>query len=586
MGALAVFLSGAEPPRAAALQDMFRASPHRGTEARTVVLGQAAIGILDGILDDAWIADGDRLAAVFTGTLDNRQQLSRMLLPEQDEPTPAAVIIAAYERHGEQFPGLLRGVFSGAVTDGRHVFCFRDHVGYAPIFYRNDNRGFYAATEAKQIVAGAAIPKEPDLDVVARILFRDLDDETPCALRGVSRLPKASGLVADAAGIRIQRFWNPEALLETAKLSRPEIGERFDYLMSQAVVRCFAPTNVLSLSGGIDSPAIAAYGADRHLELTGSPLHALTAIYPRYSSVDERRYVVPLAKRFGMPLRMYEHRANGLADIARWTALADTPYQASSLAQYAEHYGHARAWGFRSVLSGEHAEFVVGMQWYLLDHYLTHLRFGRAWHHLAERRQAGASWLSLTRLVARSIAPESLMKLRRAFEAKPSRFVPTWIDGRRRGDRPIGVRQRWRALQLTAFVGPGVSLEAEEVCQAVSGVRSRKPWTDIDLWEFFLRLPAEQKYPDRRSKGLVRDLLRGRVPDVILDRTDKTLFDEAALAEIDYATLWRYVGSPAYRIPGVDYTSLASRLQSRTLTTLDYQWAKNLAVAHAFLAQW
>lgn len=568
---------------------MLAVSPHRGLRHSTAVQGRHAMGIAAGGTEDAFLAQAPDLLAVFSGTLDNRTELVAELCPDAGEPdqlTPADVVIAAFRRYGDHMPARLRGLFAGAVTDGRRVYCFRDHIGYSPLFFRHDARGFVAATEAKQVVVGAQIPREPDLEVVAKIYFRDMDDDTPCALRGVRRLPKATGLAANEDGVRLTRYWHPERLLETARLTTDDIKEHFDRLMTQAVVRSFGATNVVSLSGGIDSPAIVAYGADRHLELTGRPLAALTAVYPKYPTVDERTYVEALAGQFGMPLRTYEHQANGLADIDRWTALADTPYQASSLAQYAEHYQHARDWGFRTVLSGEHAEFVMAMQWHLIDHYLTHGRLRHAWRELAGRRRRGQSVVSLIRLLARSVAPDSIMQLRRATQRNVTRMVPQWVDGERRGHFPSAVRERWRSLQLVGFVGPGVSLEAEEVCQAVTGVRSRKPWTDIDLWEFFLSLPAEQKFPDPQSKSLVRQLLRGRVPDMILDRTDKTLFDEAALAEVDFATLDHYLSRPTYRMPGIDYDHLGRLLAAQTLTTLDYQWAKNLAVAHAFLAQW
>ena len=589
MGAIAVFAPHGGRGDHSTIEGMLAVSPHRGAHHRTAVRGRCAMGIATGNVEDAFLAESGDLAAVFTGTLDNQKELVSELLPEVSAAaclTPADVLLAGFRKHGDRLPARLRGVFSGAITDGRRVYCFRDHVGYGPLFFRHDGRGFCAATEAKQVVVGSQIPREPDLDVVARIYFRNLDDDTPCALRGVRRLPKATGLMADANGMRLARYWNPELLLETANVSGDEIKAGFDRLMTQAVVRSFGTTTVLSLSGGIDSPAIAAYGAQRHLELTGRPLRALTAVYPKYPSVDERRYVEPLARHYGLPLRTYEHQANGLDDIDRWTALADTPYQASSLAQYAEHYERARAWGFRTVLSGEHAEFVMAMQWNLLDHYITHGRFRSAWRELAGRRGRGQSWVSVVRLLARSVAPDSVMQLRRATQRNVTRMVPVWVDGDRRGHHPTPVRERWRSMQLVGFVGPGVSLEAEEVCQAVSGVRSRKPWTDIDLWEFFLSLPAEQKYPDLQSKSLVRHLLRGRVPDMILDRTDKTLFDEAALGEVDFATLRRYLSKPDHRLPGVDYDHLGRLLAAQTLTTLDYQWAKNLAVAHAFLAQW
>lgn len=591
MGAIAVFLSSNGDAPHDAVTAMSRAVPHRGDRIEVLVLGRCALSCVndDGVTD-AIVGEADGIGTAFAGTIDNRQDLlddlQRGGTPILDATVPA-LLAACFRAFGEDMPARIRGVFAGAVTDGERVYCFRDHVGYGPLFYRSDGRGFYAATEAKQVVVGAGIPKEPDLDVVERIFLHNVDDETPCALRGVRRLPKATGITADRNGIRLRRYWQPELLLETARYSADELKARFDQLMDQAVSRCLTGKDVVSLSGGIDSPAVAAFAAPRHLERFGRPLHAQTVVYPKYPSVDERRYVEPLAKQLGMPLHMWEQETNALSDLDRWAALTDTPFRGTSAAQYAEDYGRARDLGFRMVLTGEHAEFVFALQSFLVDHYLTHGRFHAAWRELSARRAKGYSLWSLARFLGRSLAPDTVMSARNALKKPKLSTIPAWVDKRRVADAPaVAVWERWRRLQLAGFIGPGISLEVDEICQAVSGVRARRPWTDIDLWEFFLSLPAEQKFPDLRAKGLVRNLLRGRVPDQILDRKDKTVFDEAALAQIDYATLRRYLSAPDYRIAGVDYGLLAERIQAGNLDRIDYAWAGNLAIAHAFLAQW
>ena len=57
--------------------------------------------------------------------------------------------------------------------------------------------------------------------------------------------------------------------------------------------------------------------------------------------------------------------------------------------------------------------------------------------------------------------------------------------------------------------------------------------------------------PDTRRKTLVKRCLRGRVPDAILDRRDKTVFGEHLLTHADYdvacaiTSPTRRIGSPA-----------------------------------------
>jgi hypothetical protein len=148
----------------------------------------------------------------------------------------------------------------------------------------------------------------------------------------------------------------------------------------------------------------------------------------------------------------------------------------------------------------------------------------------------------------------------------------------------VAGKDLWRTTQLGGFIGPGLTMEATEVIEHACGVRLRYPWADVDLWEFFLTIPAQQKYPDPSiTKSLVRELLRGRVPDVILDRTDKTLFNESLTSRADYQGLRQYLVDPPDRIRGVDYELLRERLDAGDMNVFEYIWAKDLACTHAFL---
>jgi len=114
----------------------------------------------------------------------------------------------------------------------------------------------------------------------------------------------------------------------------------------------------------------------------------------------------------------------------------------------------------------------------------------------------------------------------------------------------------------------------------------RRPFVDVDLWEFFLSLRAEVKFPDTRRKTLVRRSLRGRLPDELLDRRDKTVFGEHLLTHADYDLMRRYLVDPKHRIGGVDYARLAQRLEQGGFTLWEYCWARDLTSAHAFLDAW
>jgi len=362
---------------------------------------------------------------------------------------------------------------------------------------------------------------------------------------------------------------------------------RFDALMTQAVSRSLTGDDVVSLSGGVDSPAVAAYAAPEHLNRTGRPLPAISLVYPDFPNVDERWYVELVAKDLDLPLTTYVQTANPLDGLRDWVDLADGPIPRAGLPLYQEHYGQIRRLGYRTLLTGELAEFVFDTRNELVSHLLLHWRVPALLRYLGSRRARGAAWRSIARQLASTFVPTPVTAARLRRDRTST---PDWVDLRKANEAAarslVPARRRWRTLQLGAFTGPGISMEGDDVCQELCGVRARRPWADVDLWEFFLSLPAEVKFPDAQGKSLVRRLLRGRVPDAILDRTDKTYFDDSVLARIDYPALDRWLLEPDYRIDGVNYRLLRERLERRNLGLVDLAWAMDLAGVHAFLSLW
>src|SRR5438105_8770741 len=131
-------------------------------------------------------------------------------------------------------PARLRGAFAVLLTDWRRLWAFRDHVGLRPLFYRTEGDRLFVASEAKQVVAGAQIRKEPDVDGLTRLFFGRYLEEAPSALRGVRRLPAANVLTAEPGSVQVTRYWQPERLLETGRFSASELTDRFALHMTRA----------------------------------------------------------------------------------------------------------------------------------------------------------------------------------------------------------------------------------------------------------------------------------------------------------------------------------------------------------------
>jgi len=111
----------------------------------------------------------------------------------------------------------------------------------------------------------------------------------------------------------------------------------------------------------------------------------------------------------------------------------------------------------------------------------------------------------------------------------------------------------------------------------------RRPLVDVDLWEFLLSLPAHLKYPGPLGKTIIRDALRGRIPDQVLDRSDKTGFNEDIRQRTNYPALRKWILGTDFQLKGIRYSVLEQRLRGEDLDLGELNALGYLAGIHAFV---
>jgi asparagine synthase (glutamine-hydrolysing) len=564
---------------------MLDAVPHRGSQRVIAPSGATVLGVVSRADEvGAGVARQGRSVAAFAGTLDDQDALAAQLGTTPGDP--AAMVLAAWSRWGEDALPRLRGTFACAVSDGETVRCFRDRFGSTPLFWGSWSGALYAATEPKQVVAGAGVAREPDVDGLEQILFGGVGDTT--AVRGVRRIPRASIATGRDGAMTVRRYWDPASLIETRQVDVEEAAAELCAVLERAVVRRLSGADAVLLSGGMDSPTIAALAA--RAAPAGS-VWAVSAVYPNHPSVDERPYIETVTGALGIPLHTYVPQAGPLDDVQTWVDLLDGPIDVLSIPQVAEAYRVAAATGARTVLCGEIEEYALEVRAFLLDHLLGHRRWRAFAGEIASRRRNGRTNGAILRALVWPLLPPWIASTAARHRAD-RRMIPEWIDparvggGTRRDDLRRRRRDRWRALQTSPLFGRTITIEADEMCAAHCGVTPARPFADVELWEFALSLPAEVKFPEARPKELLRRAARGLVPDAILDRRDKTVFNEYGTAHADYPALRKWILTTEHRIGGVDYALLAERLDREDLDVVGMRWAHDLARVHAFLALW
>lgn len=592
MSGIAAILGLADRPGVEVAERMLAAAPHRGSDMEVAVCGAAVVGVVNPPgRREACLTSADGWSSVFAGRLDNAEDVADRLRDgggRLHDPAPSALVLEAFQQSGDEAPAMLRGAFAAAVTDGRRMWFFRDQIGFETLFHREERGAVFVASEVKQVLAGSNARREPDVEFLEQIFFDDIDDHTRCAYAGVRRVLASMLVRVGESGARWKRYWQPHSLLESGRFAPGEVAERFAELMSRSVDRMMTGPDAVSLSGGIDSPGLAAFAAPEHRRRYGTPLAAISAVYPGFPRADERDYIEEVAAFLDLPLHVYEPVPQRLTRLQEWVELFDGPWATWSPVGAEQRLGLARDLGFGTILDGNMAEQVMAMQRSLVAHLLSRGRVGAAIRYLRRDRAEGASWRRLGRQLISPLVPRWAVAADR--RRNPLLAFPDWL-GRERPNKvaldTVPLRRMWTVSQIGGLWGSSLALEASTIFHARYGVRERFPWADVDLWEFFLSIPAETKFPSPTTKALVRRFLRGRVPDRILDRRDKTTMNDWYEAtSLDYASLRRWLVDPRHRISGVDYRLLADQLERQDMNMPDYVWAKDLAGIHAFLELW
>jgi asparagine synthase (glutamine-hydrolysing) len=211
------------------------------------------------------------------------------------------VIAHLYEERGDDAVAALDGMFALALWDARarRLLLARDHFGKKPLYYWHDAGRLVFGSEIKALLA-AGVPVEMAEENLGEYLAFGYVPTPRTLFRGIRKLPPASLLVADAAGVAAPRaYWDlrfPPAG-EAAEVGLDEASGRVRELLTAAVRRRLVadvPLGLL-LSGGVDSAAIAALMA----RLVPGKVRTFTVGFEGDAFFDERPYAEHVARHVG-----------------------------------------------------------------------------------------------------------------------------------------------------------------------------------------------------------------------------------------------------------------------------------------------
>ena len=476
-------------------------------------------------------SDGPRIA-VGVARFDNRSEIERLTGPGTGDLTDLALALRAVTRLGSECIPQLLGDFGFLVWDARarSAVAVCDALAVKKLYYAQRNGLLAFADHAEALAVGdgyevrflaeqvAACEPSPDLTVYS----------------GVKALPGGTMATLARGRLTTRRYWDPEQIAQDLrpKITEREVVEEFRRLFVEAV-RSRLSTDGESwaqLSGGLDSSSVVSVAQwlveggtiDRGLEGT------VTYVDREATAADERHYSNPVVTRWRL-------RNETIVDPPMWydqrhpVPHFDQPRPNFMFYPREIRLGEiVRRSGARVLLTGQGPdEYLRGSMFFFAD-WLAQGRLGSAVREMA--RWAAIGRVSLWQLAYRNAVMPLLPRRLRQMVGPEVTRLPPWIN-------PTTARRfelHARSYELALYAGSlghkyqqstvkGVSVLAATTGHLVLDdvLDVRHPFLDRRLVEFGLRLPPEMTTQPYAGKWVLREAMRGIVPEVVRTRVGK-----------------------------------------------------------------
>ena len=451
------------------------------------------------------------------------------------------VIPHLYEDVGSAFPEQLRGKFGIALWDGRErrAVIARDRLGVKPLYYAEAGDLLVFASELKSLLASGLVSTELDYEAIDAFLTLGFVPGPMTPLAAVRKLMPGHRLIVDRAGARVEAYWSyPEP--SPVEMTLDEAGEGLLAGLEESVrlrLMSDVPLGAM-LSGGIDSSVIVGLMA-RHMH---EPVKTFSVGFAEAGKGNELADARLVAQHFGTDHHELELSfAEQTVDLAELVWFMDEPLADLS------------ALGFLALSELAASEVTVALSGQGADELLGGYRKHRAaaiagtWSRLPRPlRSAGTAALRhapsrlgrvsrtldaadpVERLLAASgrIGPALRHDLVRGPLAQQDGNTAARLVRERLGS--VGDDPLPAALYLDGQLGlVDDMLHYFDRASMAHSLEVRVPFLDHHLVEFCATIPSRHKVRRLDTKHVLKQAVRGLIPDRIIDKPKIGFFHNA-----------------------------------------------------------
>jgi asparagine synthase (glutamine-hydrolysing) len=517
---------------------------HRGPDGQglfsddVAALGHRRLAIIDRAGGHQPMSNEDGSCwVVFNGEIYNHRALRNRLIDLGHTFRTASdteAILHAYEEFGADCVPMFEGMFAFAVYDSRRreLLLARDRLGKKPLFYAELGGALHFASEIKALRASPVWDPSLDLSELEGYLSLGYFIAPGTVYRRVRKLPPGHWLRVRNGRVEVRKYWDVERF-DDHPGAGPALEREIEDLLRTAVsdrLESEVPLGAF-LSGGIDSGLVVSFMAETlgrgvtttsvgfgeaaHNDLDAAAItasrfetqHHVEIVQPQLDDVLDRivdGFDEPFADASAVPTFHVAGMAKRHVTVVLSGDGGDEAFSGYSF-RYAPHAVESVARSLLPGAPGRAAAAWLGERW--PRRVPRVLRWGTQLENIA--RDPAAAYFSDLCAVKPHVARQ-LLGLPALRDPRTSGVYDAVTEPYRRCASTSAV-QRAQYADLKIYLANDVLVKVDRMTMQHS-IEVRCPLLDHRLIELAFRIPVRRKMPYLRSKHLLRQLARKRLP--------------------------------------------------------------------------
>jgi asparagine synthase (glutamine-hydrolysing) len=452
------------------------------------------------------------------------------------------VLLRAYEEWGAECTNKLSGMWAFAVVDLEKniIFCSRDRFGIKPFYYYLTKNHFIFASEIKQLLEFPFVKRDVNPKIVYDFLiYSALDYCEETFFSGIKRLMQGHNLVFDLAShqVNIRKYYDPSFSIDS-KITFKGAVEKYRHLLFDSVkMHLRSDVEVGScLSGGIDSSSLVCTIHDLLKQQNKNDIQRTFSSHFDDADANELEYMNAVIDSTGVTADfIYPNVEDLLNDAEKIAWHQDEPFGSTSIFAQWSVFQLVKQKNVKVMIDGQGADEQLGGYLGYAGVFFQELAMKKmyprfAWELANHARFNPQTWFERT---------NTTNQLALRWGLKQPYPQTKWISESFANDNQLP--SAWQQLtslkpfgdsellnnvlyQHTFFTNIQALLRFEDRDSMAFSVESRVPFLDHRLVEFLFTLPSTFKIRDGYTKRVLRESMRGVIPDKIRLRTSKLGF--------------------------------------------------------------